>query len=41
MKHFINFKNLKADEINEIIEKAIIIKNNPKKYSNSLEGKFL
>ncbi|MDI9475803.1 MAG: hypothetical protein ACOX0L_02840 [Natronincolaceae bacterium] len=41
MKHFINFKNLKADEINEIIKKATVIKNNPGKFSNALEGKFL
>ncbi|HZX21015.1 MAG TPA: ornithine carbamoyltransferase [Clostridia bacterium] len=41
MEHFINFENLKADEINEIIEKATVIKSNPKKFSDALEGKFL
>ena len=41
MKHFVNFKNLKADEINKIIENAIIIKNNPGEFSDALRGKFL
>ncbi len=41
MKHFINFENLETDKINEIIERAIVIKNNPEKFSNVLEGKFL
>ncbi|MCK9268331.1 MAG: ornithine carbamoyltransferase [Alkaliphilus sp.] len=41
MKHFVNFENLETDEINKIIENAIIIKNNPKRFSDALEGKFL
>ncbi len=41
MKHFINFKDLKTEDINEIIEKALVIKNNPAEFSSELEGKFL
>ncbi|NMA04134.1 MAG: ornithine carbamoyltransferase, partial [Clostridiales bacterium] len=41
MKHLINFNNLKVDDINDIIEKAMIIKNKPEKFSDVLKGKFL
>lgn len=41
MKHFINFESLETDEIDKIIENAIIIKNNPERFSDVLEGKFL
>ncbi len=41
MKHFVNFENLETDEFDKIIENAIIIKNNPEKFSDALKGKFL
>ena len=41
MKHFIDIKNLKKKEIDEIISLAKKIKKNPKKYSSSCKDKTL
>lgn len=41
MKHLIDFNHLEGDEINGLVEKAIFVKNNPKKFAKALEGKYL
>lgn len=41
MKHLINFKDLEVKGIDEIIERAMFIKNKPEQFSNALGGKFL
>jgi len=41
VKHLLNLKDLKPDEIKYIINKAIEIKKNPEKYSNILKNKTL
>jgi ornithine carbamoyltransferase len=39
--HLINFKDLSGQQLLEIIDKAIEVKQNPKKYRKALEGKSL
>jgi ornithine carbamoyltransferase len=39
--HLINFKNLSGQQLLEIIDKAIEVKQNPEKYRKALEGKSL
>jgi ornithine carbamoyltransferase len=39
--HLINFKNLSGQQLVEIIDKAIEVKHNPKKYRKALDGKSL
>jgi ornithine carbamoyltransferase len=41
VNHFINFNNYQADFLNKIIERALVIKSNPAKYSTVLKGKRL
>ncbi|MBS7620527.1 ornithine carbamoyltransferase, partial [Candidatus Bathyarchaeota archaeon] len=39
--HLINFKNLSGQQLLEIVDKAIEIKQNPEKYQRALDGKSL
>ncbi len=39
--HLINFKELSGQQLNEMIDQGIEIKNNPEKYRKALEGKSL
>ncbi|MEM2518229.1 MAG: ornithine carbamoyltransferase [Candidatus Bathyarchaeia archaeon] len=39
--HLINFKNLSGQQLLEIIDKAIEVKQNPEKYQRALDGKSL
>ncbi len=39
--HLINFKNLSSQQLMDIIDKAIEVKKNPKKYRTTLEGRSL
>jgi len=39
--HLINFKDLSAQQLVEIIDKAIEVKHNPEKYQDALDGKSL
>lgn len=41
MKHLIDIRDLSVDELNSLMDKAIDIKNNPKKYSEKCNGKKL
>ena len=41
MRHLVSLKNYTAEEIKEIIEKAIEIKKNPEKYSDVMKNKTL
>jgi len=41
MRHLISLKDFSADEIKEIVDKAVEIKKNPEKYSQSLKNKTL
>src|ERR1035441_4944125 len=39
MNHFIDFKNISVDELDELIGRGLEIKKNPAKYSHALDGK--
>ncbi|MBE5932350.1 MAG: ornithine carbamoyltransferase [Lachnospiraceae bacterium] len=41
MKNMLNFKNFSAEELQEILDLALDMKKDPKKYSKALEGKKL
>ena len=40
-RHMINFKNWSREELLQIIDKSIEIKENPERYRDALEGKSL